>query len=101
NFQKGCYIGQELTARTFHTGVIRKRIVPLQLEFPADIECDATITTKEKGKNAGKFRSAKGIYGLGLLRVAHLKDELVVMDKDGKGVPVTPHVPDWWPHGIV
>lgn len=32
NFQKGCYIGQELTARTFHTGVTRKRVFPLVIE---------------------------------------------------------------------
>ena len=31
SFQKGCYIGQELTARTHHTGVIRKRIMPVQM----------------------------------------------------------------------
>ncbi|XP_035717353.1 putative transferase CAF17 homolog, mitochondrial [Vespa mandarinia] len=28
SFQKGCYIGQELTARTYHTGVVRKRLLP-------------------------------------------------------------------------
>jgi folate-binding protein YgfZ len=28
SFQKGCYIGQELTQRTFHTGVIRKVLMP-------------------------------------------------------------------------
>ena len=31
SFHKGCYLGQELTARTQHTGVIRKRIMPLML----------------------------------------------------------------------
>jgi folate-binding protein YgfZ len=31
SFDKGCYLGQELTARVFHTGVIRKRIMPLLL----------------------------------------------------------------------
>ena len=31
SFDKGCYLGQELTARVFHTGVIRKRIMPLIL----------------------------------------------------------------------
>jgi transferase CAF17, mitochondrial len=31
SFDKGCYLGQELTARVFHTGVIRKRILPLLL----------------------------------------------------------------------
>ncbi len=28
NFTKGCYIGQELTQRTYHTGVIRKVLMP-------------------------------------------------------------------------
>jgi hypothetical protein len=29
SFQKGCYLGQELTARTMFTGAIRKRILPV------------------------------------------------------------------------
>jgi folate-binding protein YgfZ len=28
SFKKGCYIGQELTQRTYHTGVIRKVLMP-------------------------------------------------------------------------
>ena len=32
SFTKGCYLGQELTSRTYHTGVVRKRILPLSLE---------------------------------------------------------------------
>jgi len=31
SFHKGCYLGQELTARTFHTGKIRKRAFPALL----------------------------------------------------------------------
>jgi len=31
SFQKGCYLGQELTARSQHIGTIRKRILPLVL----------------------------------------------------------------------
>ena len=31
SFDKGCYLGQELTARVQHTGAIRKRVVPLLL----------------------------------------------------------------------
>jgi len=34
SFHKGCYLGQELTARVNFTGVIRKRIVPLLLMDP-------------------------------------------------------------------
>ena len=31
SFHKGCYLGQELIARTHHTGVVRKRTVRLKL----------------------------------------------------------------------
>ncbi len=31
SFTKGCYMGQELTSRTHHTGVIRKRLMPYYL----------------------------------------------------------------------
>jgi folate-binding protein YgfZ len=31
SFHKGCYVGQELTARTHHTGVVRKRIMPVKV----------------------------------------------------------------------
>ncbi|KAA0058924.1 putative transferase [Cucumis melo var. makuwa] len=30
SFDKGCYVRQELVARTHHQGVIRKRVVPLK-----------------------------------------------------------------------
>eukprot|EP00656_Telonema_subtile_P054353 TRINITY_DN8109_c0_g1_i1.p1 TRINITY_DN8109_c0_g1~~TRINITY_DN8109_c0_g1_i1.p1 ORF type:complete len:342 (+),score=52.07 TRINITY_DN8109_c0_g1_i1:59-1084(+) len=29
SWHKGCYLGQELTARTFHTGQTRKRVIPV------------------------------------------------------------------------
>jgi folate-binding protein YgfZ len=31
DFKKGCYLGQELTIRTKHTGVVRKRVLPVGL----------------------------------------------------------------------
>uniref|UniRef100_A0A7S4AA71 Aminomethyltransferase folate-binding domain-containing protein n=1 Tax=Pseudo-nitzschia australis TaxID=44445 RepID=A0A7S4AA71_9STRA len=31
SFQKGCYLGQELTARVHFTGAVRKRIMPLMM----------------------------------------------------------------------
>lgn len=35
DFRKGCYVGQELTVRTYHTGLVRKRTIPIQL-YPAN-----------------------------------------------------------------
>jgi folate-binding protein YgfZ len=34
NFHKGCYLGQELTARVHFTGAIRKRVLPILLVDP-------------------------------------------------------------------
>jgi len=31
SFSKGCYVGQELTARTHFQGLIRKRMMPVSL----------------------------------------------------------------------
>ena len=34
DYEKGCYVGQELTARTHHRGKIRKRLMPVVVEGP-------------------------------------------------------------------
>lgn len=43
SLDKGCYVGQELTIRTFNGGTIRKRVVPVQFFELKDIE---TITAQ-------------------------------------------------------
>ncbi|KAE8230860.1 hypothetical protein CF326_g4135 [Tilletia indica] len=50
DFHKGCYVGQELTARTHHTGVVRKRVVPVSLyapdqRSPSDLVVDKSFAT--------------------------------------------------------
>jgi folate-binding protein YgfZ len=34
NFDKGCYLGQELTARARFVGATRKRLMPLEISPP-------------------------------------------------------------------
>lgn len=38
NFNKGCYVGQELTIRSHHHGVVRKRIIPVVFHPSCDAE---------------------------------------------------------------
>lgn len=38
SFTKGCYVGQELTARSRYVGVIRRRVAPIILQSPSDDE---------------------------------------------------------------
>merc|ERR1712215_588921 len=55
SFHKGCYIGQELTARTHHTGVIRKRILPLTIHQEiAKEEGEELVVTNQEGKKVCK-----------------------------------------------
>lgn len=95
SFHKGCYIGQELTARTKFTGVIRKRLLPVTFKGDGKLEPGDAVVNK-KGKKAGKLRS---IYrdlnmGLALVRLSYLNDAL--FSKSGE-FEFRCHVPSWWP----
>lgn len=99
SFTKGCYIGQELTARTHHTGVIRKRLFPVRLASPlpaGGIEPGTPVLT-ESGQAAGKFRAGQGALGLALLRTERIKGPLHVKTSESDLVAITVSVPDWWP----
>ncbi|NXF77485.1 CAF17 transferase, partial [Sclerurus mexicanus] len=98
SFTKGCYIGQELTARTHHMGVIRKRLLPVCLSAPLPsqgIPEGAEILT-EAGKRAGKFRAGGGDLGIALLRLAHVNEPLCV-SLGGDKVKLSASMPEWWP----
>ncbi|XP_034039024.1 putative transferase CAF17 homolog, mitochondrial [Thalassophryne amazonica] len=96
SFSKGCYIGQELTARTHHTGVIRKRLMPVRLSAPVkDLEEGAPLLT-QSGKPAGKHRGTMGELGLSLIRTAYAKEVLTLKSADTT-ITLEASVPDWWP----
>lgn len=93
SFHKGCYIGQELTARTYHTGVIRKRLMPLIFtKIPTVIPEDNKLMCGNA--NIGKFRGIENDLGLGLLRIDQaLNCENITV---GNGLAKT-FKPMWWP----
>ncbi|XP_074662231.1 iron-sulfur cluster assembly factor IBA57, mitochondrial-like [Tubulanus polymorphus] len=100
NFNKGCYIGQELTARTHHTGVTRKRIMPLFLDGNSDgLEFDDSIKI-ENGKGAGKYRNGLQNSAIGLIRLSDVNKNLAIEKKDGATVKIRATVPFWWPDDV-
>jgi len=74
SFDKGCYIGQELTARTHFTGVVRKRLLPAHftaVDSPARPGMDIFLASADpstRRKSVGKVVAAQGGVGLVLLR---------------------------------
>lgn len=92
DFRKGCYVGQELTIRTKHRGVVRKRVLPVmiydgaepppQMAYDASSSLDAAAVPVDtsigrlgkKGRSAGKWLSGIGNVGLALCRLEIMTD---------------------------
>ena len=69
DWQKGCYIGQELTARTKYRGLVRKRLLPIRVEAGPAPEVGSALLTDNQGSDgqeAGEIRSLYPKLGLGL-----------------------------------
>ncbi|KMR00778.1 transferase caf17 mitochondrial-like protein [Lasius niger] len=95
SFHKGCYVGQELTARTYHTGVVRKRLMPLVFDNIPDkpLAYDEKILD-ESDKVVGKFRGYIDKYGLGLMRI---NESLGARRLNVSGINIRVVKPAWWP----
>lgn len=98
SFHKGCYIGQELTARTYHTGVVRKRLMPLLFDNVVDkpLAYDEKILN-ESGNVVGKFRGCVAKYGLGLMRI---NESLSARQLNVSGINIRVVKPAWWPQEL-
>ncbi|GEL63321.1 CAF17-like 4Fe-4S cluster assembly/insertion protein YgfZ [Kozakia baliensis] len=88
SWKKGCYMGQELTARTHYRGLVKKRLVPVHADtvlpgFNSPITVD--------GKEVGTLRSAQGQIGLAFLRREAWDKPLLCDD-----VALQARLPDWF-----
>jgi folate-binding protein YgfZ len=70
DWQKGCYIGQELTARMKYRALVKKRLVPVAIEGPTPEPGTPVLLDDEE---AGVMRGAAGGYGLALMRLEKLE----------------------------
>jgi folate-binding Fe-S cluster repair protein YgfZ len=108
DFKKGCYSGQELTIRTHHTGVVRRRILPiaiygrahdvpdqLKYDYGAAMPGSAIVGAEIKpdeglkritGKATGTVIAAICNVGLAMCRLEQMTDLVV----SGEGTPFDP-----------
>lgn len=91
DWQKGCYMGQELTARTKYRGLIRKRLFPVKIEG-ADPAAGSPILLD--GKEVGEIRHAAAGSGLALIRLEHL-DAMSGKMGEVDGAHISVSVPAW------
>jgi tRNA-modifying protein YgfZ len=78
DFQKGCFIGQEVVSRMEHRGTARSRVVPVALgadALGADAPARGSAVTAD-GKQMGVMGSAAGRHGLALLRLDRVDEAL-------------------------
>jgi len=73
DFDKGCYVGQEVVSRIEHRGSARSRIVPLTYEGFAP---DAGAEVKAGDKAVGTFGSSTQGRALAMLRLDRVADAL-------------------------
>ena len=70
SWSKGCYMGQELTARTKYRGLVKRRLVPVGVEGPLPARGTAVL---RDGAEAGEMRSGLvhggAAAGLAVLRL--------------------------------
>ena len=66
SWDKGCYMGQELTARTKYRGLVKKRLLPVRYDGAAP-EPGSPVLDGEK--EVGEMRTALDGRGLALLRL--------------------------------
>jgi folate-binding protein YgfZ len=125
SFTKGCYLGQELTARTHFKGVIRKRFFPVLLtpaEKPApsdvatdpaqwndsvlpwflndrvDLQWAAGSVISQEGRTVATLSSRVANVGFSMLRIEDVDRGVPLFVGSGLGqLRVTPFRPAWWP----
>ena len=92
DWQKGCYMGQELTARTKYRALIKKRLLPVTIEGPLPAPGTPIMRGSEE---AGEIHSGRDGRALALLR-------LDALDATKDGTPlvagvtrVKPEKPSW------
>ncbi|MFZ5792097.1 MAG: YgfZ/GcvT domain-containing protein [Pseudomonadota bacterium] len=91
DWDKGCYLGQELTARTRYRGLVRKRLLPVEIEGPTP-EPGTPVLLEDQ--EAGVMRSALDGIGLALLRLEHVEGAGRGAMRAGEA-KLTPKKPDW------
>src|SRR3954471_16218603 len=87
DWQKGCYMGQELTARTKYRGLIKRRLFPVKVE--GALPAPGTPVERD-GREVGEIRSGLGDRAIAMLQLEAAREPL-----SAGGARITAEVPGW------
>ena len=89
DWKKGCYMGQELTARTKYRGLVKKRLFPIEVDgaLPAP-----GTSVHLDGEEVGELRSGSGRRALALLQTEAARGAGALT---ADGVRIVPVIPPW------
>jgi tRNA-modifying protein YgfZ len=87
SWTKGCYMGQELTARTRYRGLVKRRLVPVAVDGP--LPAPGTPVLRAHAE-VGVMRSGQDDSGLALLRLEALEGPLTCGEST-----LSVRVPSW------
>jgi folate-binding protein YgfZ len=89
DWKKGCYMGQELTARTKYRGLVRKRLFPVRIEGTLPV---AGTTVELDGQDVGELRSGAGERAIAMLRLDAARGGGALT---AGGARIVPEFPAW------
>jgi len=90
DWKKGCYMGQELTARTKYRALIKKRLFPVRIEGALP---DPGTPVLRDGEEVGELRSGTGDRALAMLRLdAARSDGTALLAGETR---ILPEIPNW------
>lgn len=92
SFDKGCYVGQELTARMKHRGTARKKLLPIEATTGGLPVPGARVSAN--GSDLGAITSIYRNRGFALIRLDRLA-EAKGAPPEADGIPVTVKKPSW------
>ena len=102
DFEKGCYVGQEVTARTHYRGLVKRRLVPIKITGALP-SVGSDIIWNEKVIGSSKT-SAPHDHGMAIcLALLKLSDIHAILDAGNdnnvglavNGDPASLAIPDW------
>lgn len=93
DFEKGCYVGQEVVSRMEHRGTARTRAVPVRYEGAAPT---SGVQIVAGDRALGTMGSTAAGRGIALLRLDRVADALSGGEAlTAGGVPIRPIKPEW------